>query len=157
VDEVQHKLNGRTYWLWPAADQDGTVRDILVQVRRRQAAARDVRRMLRRCGRAPRVIGTDTLACSPPAIRRVLPATEHRRHKRLDNRAEHSHRATRRRERALQRFTSPEQARHVLACFGAIRGRCCPRRHLLPAARYREVLATRFRTWHQDTGLAASA
>ena len=57
----------------------------------------------------------------------------------------------------MQRFRSPEQAQHFLATFEPIRGHFCPRRHLLSAARYREVLAARFQTWQQVTGLAASA
>jgi putative transposase len=155
---VQLKINGRRHWLWRAVDQDGMVLEILVQARRnRQAAERFLRRVLAGCGRAPRVIVTDKLASYPPAVRRVLPGTEHRRHKRLNNRAENSHRATRRRERAMQRLKSPEQAHHFLACFESIRGHLCPRRHLLSAARYREALATRFQTWQQVTGPAASA
>ena len=39
LDEVQVKLTGRTHWLWRAGDQDGTVRDLLVQERRTQEAA----------------------------------------------------------------------------------------------------------------------
>jgi putative transposase len=97
---------------------------------------------------------TDKLASYPPAIRRVLPGVEHRRHKRLNNRAENSHRPTRRRERAMQRFKSPEQAQRFLACFEPIRGHFCPRRHLLPAARYRAVLADRLKVWRQVAGLA---
>ena len=58
--------------------------DILVQERRDQAAAeRFLRRVLDGEGGAePRVVITDKLASYPPAIRRVLPTTEHRRHKR---------------------------------------------------------------------------
>ena len=33
LDEVQLKINGRTHWRWRAVDQDGIVRDILVQQR----------------------------------------------------------------------------------------------------------------------------
>jgi putative transposase len=54
----------------------------------------------------------------------------------------------------MQRFRSPEQAQHFLAGFEPIRGHCCPRRHLLPAARYRAVLAHRCAVWRQVTGLA---
>jgi len=154
VDEVQLKINGRKYWLWRAVDQDGMVLDILVQERRnRKAAETFLRRVVDGCGARPRVIVTDKLASYPPAIRRVLPAAEHRRHRRLNNRAENSHRPTRRRERALQRFKSPEQAQQFLACFEPIRGHFCPRRHLLPAARYRAVLANRFQAWRQVAGL----
>src|SRR6266545_5390638 len=104
VDEMQLKIDGRKHWLWRAVDQDGMVLDILVQARRNQEAAETfLRRVLAGCGyRRPRVIITDKLASYPPAIRRVLPGVAHRRHKGLNNRAENSHRPTRRRERVLQ-------------------------------------------------------
>ena len=158
VDEVQLTMNGRRYWLWRAVDQDGMVLAILVQTRRNQNAAETfLRRVIAGCGTPPRVVSTDKLASYPPAIRRVLPGVEHRRHKLLNNRAENSHRPTRRRERALQRFKSPEQAQRFLACVEPIRGHFCPRRHLWPAARYRAVLADRYAVWRQVTGLPTSA
>jgi len=46
-------------------------------------------------GVEPRVVVTDKLANYVPAIKRVLTNTEHRRHKRLNNRAENSHRPVR--------------------------------------------------------------
>jgi putative transposase len=122
-DEVQLKMNGRRSWLWRAVDQDGMVLDILVQERRnRRAAERFLRQVVNGWGTRPRVVITDTLASYPPAIRRALPAVEHRRPKRLNNRAEKPHRPTRRRERAMQRFKSPEQAQRFLSCFEPIRG-----------------------------------
>jgi putative transposase len=128
-------MHGRRNRRWRAVDQDGMVLDILVQERRnRKAAARFLRRVVEGCGTHPQVMITDQLASSPPAIRRVLPGVEHWRHKRLNNRAEHAHRPTRRRERARQRFRSLDQAQHFLSCFEPIRGHCCPHRHLLPAA-----------------------
>ena len=54
------------------------------------------------------------------AIRRVLPRTEHRRHKGLNNRAENSHQPTRQRERLMRRFKSHEQAQRFLGPFGAV-------------------------------------
>jgi putative transposase len=151
---VQLKINGRKHWLWRAVDQDGIVLDILVQARRNQEAAETfLRRVLDGCGTHPRVIITDKLASYPPAIRRVLPGVEHRRHKRLNNRAENSHRPTRRRERPMQRFKSPEQAQHFLACFEPIRGHFCPRRHRMSAPHYRAMRATCFHAWRQVAGL----
>jgi putative transposase len=47
---------------------------------------------------------TDKPASYVPAIRRVLPNTEHHRHKRLNDRAENSQMPTRKREGVLQRF-----------------------------------------------------
>jgi putative transposase len=95
--------------------QNGIVLDILVQERRDQGAAeRFLRQVLGRCVYAPRVVITDKLASYVPAIRRVLPTSEHRRHKRLNNRAENSHLPTRKRERVLQRFKSAAHAQRFL-------------------------------------------
>ena len=99
---------------------------------------------------------TDKLASYPPALRRVLPLAEHRRHKRLNNRAENSHRATRRRERALRRFKSPEHAQQFLGPFGPISDHLRPRRHLFRAPDYHQLLQIRFATWREVTGLAAA-
>ncbi len=99
------KINGKRHWLWRAVDQNGVALDILVQQRRDQnAAERFVRQVVDGVGYEPRVVITDKLASYPPAIRRVLSNSEHRRHKRLNDRAENSHLPTRKRERVLQRF-----------------------------------------------------
>jgi putative transposase len=157
VDEVQLKINGRKHWLWRAVDQEGIVLDILVQPRRNQEAAEAfLRRVVEGQGYQPRVVITDTLASYPPALRRVLPGVEHRRHKGLNNWAEHSHRPTRRRERVLQRFTSPAHAQPFLCPFGPISDHFRPRRHLLPALEYHHLLQTRFVQWREVTGLAAA-
>ena len=121
VDEVALKICGKRHWLWRAVDQHGVVLDILVQERRDQAAAeRFLRRVLDGEGGAkPRVVITDKLASYPPAIRQVLPHAEHRRHKRLNNRAENSHLPTRQRQppaalqirRARATFLGPAQRR----------------------------------------------
>src|SRR5204862_8285995 len=68
---------------------------------------------------APRVV-TDKLASLPAPLRWVLPLAEHRRHKGLNNRAEHSHRPVRPRERVLQRFKSPGHAQRFLEPFSAV-------------------------------------
>jgi transposase-like protein len=90
LDEVALKIRGRRHWLWRAVDQHGVILDILVQERRDQVAAeRFLRRVLDgEAGVEPRVVITDKLASYPPAIRRALPNSEHRRHKGLNNRAE---------------------------------------------------------------------
>jgi putative transposase len=133
------------------------VLDIVVQARRNQEAAEVfLRRLVGRCGYEPRVVITDKLASYPPAVRRVLPQAEHRRHKGLNNRAENSHRPTRRRERVLQRFKSPEHAQQLLTPFGPISDHFRPRRHRLSAPTYHYLLQTRFAEWRQVTGLAAA-
>ncbi len=157
---MQLKITGRKHWLWRAVDQNGIVLDILVQERRNQEAAETfLRRLVEGSGYRPRVVITDKLASYPTAVRRVLAGVEHRRHKRLNNRAETSHRPTRRRERALQRFKSPAHAHRFLSPFGPISNhfRFRPRRHLLPAAQYRQTMQTRFAAWREVTGLHAAA
>src|SRR5215467_8870201 len=158
LDEVLLKINGKRHWLWRAVDQHGVVLDILVQSRRDQEAAE---RFLRRVldgegGSEPRVVITDKLASYPPAIKRVLPTAEHRRHKRLNNRAENSHLLTRKRERVLQRFKSAEHAPRFLGPFSAVSNHFRPRRHLLTASAYRHPGRTSQRLARCYTGRSAS-
>jgi putative transposase len=158
LDEVQLKINGQRHWRWRAVDQDGLVLDILVQDRRdQQAAERFLRRVLDGEGCGPRVVVTDKLASSPPALKRVLPHAEHRRHKGRNNRAEHSHRPVRKRERVLQRCKSVAHAQHFLEPFSAVCNHFRPRRHRLSAPDYRQLRTRRFRQWREAARLAPAA
>src|SRR5215218_5923665 len=107
LDEVVITIAGEKHWLWRAVDQDGIVLDVLVQGRRDKRAAK--RLLLKRQGRAPRVLIADKLASYPAAKKELMPGVEHRRHKGLNNRAENSHQPTRRRERQMKRFKSAGQ------------------------------------------------
>ncbi len=72
---------------------------ILVQSRRNtKAAKRFIRKLMKQYG-MPRVIITDKLRSYGAAKRDLAPSLEHRSHKGLNNRAEVSHKPTRRRER----------------------------------------------------------
>ena len=89
-------ISGVRCWLWRPVDQTGTVLDILVQSRRDTQAARcQLRKLLKRQCRVPRVMSTDKLASYRAARRDVMPSVEHRKHKGLNNMAENSHRPTR--------------------------------------------------------------
>jgi putative transposase len=158
LDEVQLKSNGRKHWRWRAVDQQGLVLDILGQARRDQGAAeRFLRRVLDGEQQAPRVVVTDQLASYPPALKRVLPGVEHRRHKGLNNRAENSHRPVRKRERVLQRFKSPEHAPQFLEPFSAVCNHVRPRRPRLSADRYRRLRTVRFQQWREVARLRPAA
>ena len=75
-------IGGQKHWLWRAVDQDGVVLDVLVQKRwDKQAAKRLLRKLLKKQGRAPRVMITDKLASYGAAKDEVMPSVEHRRHK----------------------------------------------------------------------------
>jgi putative transposase len=156
-DEVQLKVNGRTYYLWRAVDRDGIELGILVQERRnKDAACAFLRRVLCLIRAMPRVVVTDKLRSYRAALQEVLPDVEHRQHKGLNNRAENSHQPTRRRERGLQRFKSPEHAQRFLEPFGQVGNHFRPRRHLLGASQYRALMSERFHIWREVTATAAS-
>ncbi|MFM0150264.1 IS6 family transposase [Paraburkholderia sp. RL18-085-BIA-A] len=111
LDEMVVTINGKKHWLWRAVDQHGAVLDVLVQSRRdRHAAKRLMRKLLRKHGRAPRVLITDKLKSYGAANRDLGLNVEHRQHKGLNNRAENSHQPTRVREKVMRRFKS---ARHL--------------------------------------------
>jgi putative transposase len=152
MDEVFIRIQGVQHYLWRAVDQDGVVLDILVQARRdAQAAKRFFKRLLTGLQYQPRVIVTDKLRSYGVAQRQLLPGVEHRQSRYLNNRAENSHRPTRRRERQMQRFKSSRHAQDFLSAHSFIYGHFRPRRHLLPAPAFREVRSHAFNVWHQET------
>ena len=151
LDEVFVQINGAQRYLWRAVDQHGNVLDILVQSRRNAVAAKKFfRRLLKGLRYVPRVIVTDKLASYQVAHRELMPSVQHRRSKYLNNRAENSHQPTRQRERAMKRFKSIRHAQRFLSAFSGISPHFRPRRHLLSAADYRQVMADRFAVWNGD-------
>jgi putative transposase len=112
LDEVFLTINGEHHSLWRAVDQDGHILDIVVQRHRDTVAAKTFfRKLLKGLSYVPRVIVTDQLRSYSAAIREILPGVEHRQHRYPHNRAENSHQPTRQRERRMQQFNSPGQAR----------------------------------------------
>jgi putative transposase len=133
-------------------DETGVVLDILVQRRRNaKAARRFFRKLLKGPRFVPRAIVTDTLPSYGAAKKEILKGVEHRQSRYLNNRAENSHQPTRRRERQMQRFTSPRQAQRFLSAHGPIRQHVYPYRHRLAAAEYRQTRAEAFDAWTEIT------
>jgi putative transposase len=158
LDEVQLKIKGERHWLWRAVDKHGVVLDIVVQRRRDQQAAETfLRRVIAATGSEPRVVITDKLLSYPPALRRVLPKVDHRRHKGLNNRAENSHQPTRQRERLMRRFKSAEHAQRFLGPFGAIGDHFRIGRYTTAAADRRQLLMERHSSWREVVGLRVAA
>jgi putative transposase len=158
LDEVFVNINGTIHYLWRAVDQHGNVLDVLVQPRRNAVAAkRFFHRLLKGLQYVPRVIVTDGLSSYQVAHREIVPSVAHRRSKYLNNRAENSHQPTRQRERAMKRFKSARHAQRFLSAFSGISPHFRPRRHLLSAAEYRQVMADRFAVWNEITGVATTA
>ena len=123
------RINGELHYLWRAVDQHGVVLDILVQaVRNAAAAKRFFKRLLAGLRYKPRRLVTDGLRSYGVAKREILPDVRHRTSRYLNNRAENSHRPTRRRERQMQPYKSVEQAQRFLSAHGLIYGHFRPRR-----------------------------
>jgi putative transposase len=158
LDEVYLRINGVLHYLWRAVDQHGVVLNILVQDRRNATAAkRFFKRLLAGLKFKPRRITTDGLRNYGAAQREILPGVRHRPSRYLNNRAENSHRPTRRRERQMQRFKSPGQAQRFLAAHAMIYGHFRPRRQLMSADQYRRARAKAFRIWQQETCVQVAA
>jgi putative transposase len=158
MDEAYLRINGELFYLWRAVDQHGVVLDILVQERRNATAAkRFFKRLLAGLNYKPRRVITDGLRGYGVAQRELLPEVRHRTSRSLNNRAENSHRPTRRRERQMQRFKSPEQAQRFLSAHSMIYGHFRPRRHLMSAEQYRRARDKAFQIWQQETGVQPAA
>ena len=121
------------------------------EVRDAQAAERFLKRLLKGLQYEPRVIVTDKLRSYGVAQRQLLPGVEHRQSRYLNNRAENSHRPTRRRERQMQRFKSSRLAQDFLSAHSFIYGHFRPRRHQLTACAYREIRSDAFDVWQENT------
>ena len=151
LDEVFLSIGGERYYLWRAVDQAGNTLDILVTKERdKRAAKRFLRKLL--CNHPkPRVIVTDKLRSYSAALKELLPYTEHRQSRYLNNRAENSHQRTRRRERALQHFKPAGHAQRFLSIFEPLNRHFRPPRHLLKAPDYRQIMSERFSAWRELT------
>jgi len=144
--------------LWRGVDQDGHILDILVQRRRNKHAAKKFFcKLLKGLCHVPRVIIIDKLESDGAAKWEILPGVEHRQHRDLNHRAEHSHPPMRQRERRLQGFKSPGHAQRFLSAYGPIAQHFRPRRHRLSAPEYRQELGNRCHTWQDLTHLPAAA
>jgi putative transposase len=127
LDEVVISIKGEKRYLWRAVDQDGAVLDEILQVRRNtKAAKRLLVRLLRKQGCRPKRIITDRLGSYAAARRSLMPEVEHRSHKGLNNRAENSHLAVRKREKLMQGFRSWRGLQRFISTFSAIRNLFVP-------------------------------
>ena len=121
LDEMSIKINGDPFILWRAVDSDGYELDILLQKRRnKEAAIRFLSRLLKSYP-APRVIVTDKLKSYRKPIKMMCRQTEHRSHKGLNNRVENAHQPTRRKEKCLIKFKSPQGVQQTLSLMGKVR------------------------------------
>ena len=121
LDEMNIKLNGKQFILWRAVDSDGYELDVYLQRRRdKKSAIRFLSRLLGRYPE-PRVIVTDKLRSYVKPIKHMCHNADHLSHKGLNNRAENAHQPTRRKEKSLIRFKSPQWVQNTLSLMGKVR------------------------------------
>lgn len=150
LDEMVVTIKEKKYWLWRAVDANGYVLDALLQSRRNKAAAlRLMRKLLKDQGITPRMMITDKLRSYSAAKAELMPGVEHRSHKGLNNRAENSHLAVRRRERRMMRFKSARQCQRFVSTHGQIANLFLLHRKYLTAADHSPLRADPFSTWRK--------
>jgi putative transposase len=158
LDEVVISIAGKKHWLWRAVDQAGFVLDVLVQSRRdKKAAKRLLRKLLKKQGRAPRVLITDKLKSYAAAKSEIMPGVDHRQHKGLNNPAENSHQPTRRRERTMKWFKSLRQVQRFLSIHDRLANVFSRRPNQDTAAKFHSARNQAFDTWAEVTGAAMAA
>jgi transposase-like protein len=79
-----------------------------------------MRKLLRKQGFVPKLLVTDKLPSYASAFRRLRLTCPHEQGLRMNNRAENSHQAVRRRERKMQRFKSARSAQRFLSMHAAV-------------------------------------
>jgi putative transposase len=98
------------------------------------------------------VLVTDKLRSYSAAKSEIGLSARHERGLRANNRAESSHRPTRRRERKMQRFKTSGSAQRFLSVHAAVHNTFNVQRHLTSRRTLRVLRDEAFRTW-----LAATA
>src|SRR5688572_10634398 len=142
------QIGCKRFWLWRAVDSEGEVLDLLVQRRRdKTAAAKLMRKLLKKQGYVPAVLVTDKLGSYSAAGAALGISARHERGLRANNRAENSHQPVRRRERKMQRFKSPGSAQRFLSVHAAVYNTFNVQRHLISRRTLRVIRADALEQW----------
>jgi putative transposase len=132
LHEMAILIGGRPLWLWRPVDDEGEVLDLLVHRQRdARAAAKLMRKLLRKQGFAPKTLVTDKLRSYGAAKMQLGLSARHEQGLRKSNRAENSHPSVRRCERKMERFKSRGSAQRFLSVQAAVHNtftvqRCFP-------------------------------
>jgi putative transposase len=111
-----------------------------------------MRKLLRKHGRAPRVLVTDKLKSYAAANRELGINVDHRQHKGLNNRAENSHQPTRLREKVMRRFKSARHLQRFASVHDQIANLFKDCRYYTDAKQKRALRTQAFEAWESVTG-----
>jgi hypothetical protein len=137
--------------------QSQAVLDPLVQWRRdKAAAAKLLRKLLKKQGFAPDVLMTDKLRSYGAAKSEIGLSARHDQGLRANNRVENSHQPTGRRERKMQRFKSLGSAQRFLSVHAAVHDTFNVQRHLTSRRTLRVLRDEAFWTWRAATAAWSS-
>ena len=155
LDEVYLKIDGRMVYLWRAVDAEGEVLDVLVQAKRnKRAALKLMRKLLKKYGFLPETLVTDDLRSYHAAAHDLGIEHRHRTGRWRNNRAENSHRTTRRRERKMQGFRGAGSAQRFLSIHATIYNTFNVQRHLVSARTHRAFRVSAMQTWREVVATA---
>src|ERR1700689_339197 len=152
LDEMAVLIGGQRFWLWRAGDDEGEVLGLLVQRRRdARAAAKLMRKLLRKQGFAPKTLVTDKLRSYGAAKTQLGLSARHEQGLRKNNRAENSHLPVRPREREMQRFKSPGSAQCFLSIHAIVQNTFNVQRHLVSRNTRRALRGEALQNWQAAT------
>ncbi len=147
LDEVFVKINGVTHYLWRAVDHEGEVLEsIVTKSRDRKAALKFLKKAMKRHGR-PEVIVSDKLRSYGAALKELGRGDDRETGRWLNNRAENSHLAFRRRERAMLRFRRMRSLQKFASVHASTHNHFSTERHLQTRDTYKMTRAAALAEW----------
>ena len=125
----------------------GVILEAVVTAKRdKDAALKLLKRIMKEYGR-PRTIVTDGLRTYPAAMKEIGNADRHEVGRRLNNRAENSHRPFRRRERVMQLFGSAKTFQKFSSIHAQVHNHFNQERHLVTRQVYKQRRSAALVEW----------
>jgi putative transposase len=149
LDEMFVKINGEKHYLWRAVDHEGEVLESFVtKTRDKKAALKFLKKSMKRHGR-PQIFVTDKLRSYGAALRGIGAADRQETGRWLNNRAENSHLAFRRRERAMLRFRRMRSLQKFVSIHASVHNHFSQERHLYSRQNFKHNRAAALAEWRQ--------
>jgi putative transposase len=147
LDEVYVKINGEMHYLWRAVDHEGEVLESYASKTRDKAAAlKFIKKAMKRHGR-PKAVVTDGLRSYGAALKEVGGTDRQETSRWLNNRAENSHLAFRRRERAMLKFRQLKSLQKFSSVHASVDNHFNQDRHLISRKTYKERRSAALAEW----------